>query len=649
MMIGLGLGLCLPLPVGGGGGGDPTPAPDGAMLMFVTGQSNSRVAGTSSATPPVRYTDGSLGEVYSFVDGTSEVDGTFEVYDVATNADPDNTGTAWGTEAEFIYQMRQSGDVRPVYVVKRSRNGQNLYDQWHPDTSGAQFDSLRAKNTRARQLLSDAAVTVGPEVIIWNQGEADANVGAGSAADDYASNFTAWFAAIRAEITDGLAIVQRIRPLGYDGIEGVTTAAGWPRAWTVREAQIAVPLADGNATAIDTDFVPANFGNIHPGEPWIEGMGQRSYAAYAGTYSATYGSITDTAPAPFDFVDAIDVATSQIVLSTAVLLTGYERRAPVSVTGGEFRTLNSLNGDSVVSDWGTSGVVDKFQKIQLRTTSGAGLSESVTVDVTIGGVSADWSVTTADSVVTYEPETDAFTSQVVTNGGVTITGPQKSALDDFYVTAKASTWWPKLSRIYLSLADAVSSGLDLVDQSSALSQAGALAANYWEWAPGTGWSGLGTSNGGLDMNFDPSANLAMQDNMAIGLFCSSFSSVSAPLMVSQGDRQNYLRPRSSSTFRGKVNQASNTTSDAVLGVSGWVAAVRGDAASLSLYHNSATAIDTEPDVSVTPTDTSLEIGDSAGTYGDGGVLGAFVGSALTGAELMDLATAVDALHAEFGN
>ncbi|MDA5555732.1 sialate O-acetylesterase [Shimia sp. MMG029] len=623
------------------------PDPDAdAMLLFVTGQSNSRVAGTSSATPPARYTDGSLGAMFSFVDGASETDGQFQPYDVTTNADPDNSGTAWGAEAEFVFQMREAGDTRPVYVVKRARNGQNLYDQWHPDTAGGQFDSLRAKIARARALLADAGVTIGPEVLIWNQGEADASQDFSAAS--YEANLSDWFAAVRAEITTGLIVVQRIRPLGYGGSDGVATEAGWPRAWTVREAQISVVAADANAIAVDTDFIPSNFGNIHPNEPWIEGLGERSYAAYAGTYTASFGSLSDAVPAAFDFADVQDVAAGQIITSNAVLLTGFERRTAVSVTGGAFRTLNSLNGDSVVSDWGSVGVIDTFQKIQLRATSG-GLGSTVTVSVDVGGIAAEWAVSTASGTASFEPETDAFAAQAVANGGVTLSGAQKDALDAFYVAAKASTWWPKMRRLYVSLADVVSSGMDLKEPSVSLAQVGNLASDHWVWAAGQGWSGLSSSNGGLDMGFAPASEPDLRDNMSIGVFCSSFSTNSAPLLLSKPGQENYLRATTNGQARGRVNQGSNTTSGSVLGANGWVAAVRTDAGSLRLYHKSATPIDTEPDVSVLPSDGAFEIGNSSGTYGNGSVLGAFIGEAMRGAELVDLASAVDTLHGAFGH
>ncbi|GGL77414.1 sialate O-acetylesterase [Wenxinia marina] len=628
------------------------PAPSALpLLLIVAGQSNARADGTSAATPPAKYTDGSLGEVYSFVaDGLSlaEIEtGTFPAYDVTTNADPDSAGTAWGSEAEFVYRMRQGGDDRPVYVVKLAINGQNLHTQWHPDTPNDKFAYLEAKVTRARALVPCG---FGAEVVIWNQGESDA--AEDSPADAYAGNFADWLFALRTRVTaSGQVIVQRLRPLGHATGGGVIDAtAGWPRAWTIREAQIAAALADGNATAVSADFDPSNFGSIHPGADWIEGLGLRSYAAWRGTYAATYGAITDTASDAFAFTDQTDVETESVILSNAVLPTGYERRAAVTVSGGEWRSLNSLDDDSVVQDWTSgAGVLDPFQKLQLRVTSSADAETATDVEVTVGGVSETWTVTTATESIDYETETDAFTTQAVSNGGVTIAGAQKAALDAFYVAAKASTWWARIDRLYLRLADDVSSSLDLKSRSTTLEAYASNGALPYLWSSDWGWTPQSDFSAGLGLGIDPSADMAQNDASLLIWYSQLSSNSRGDFYDSEGGTgQTFGRFQDSGAAQARLNGASSLARSGLTTVAGMRGIVRPDAGTLRLHGPDGAEIGSGSPASAAPVATALYLGARpGGTMSDARFFGAAVGRALSTAELQDIAARADALQAAF--
>ncbi|KIT16311.1 sialate O-acetylesterase [Jannaschia aquimarina] len=616
------------------------------LLLMIAGQSNSRVAGNSSGTPQAKYTGpGVFDDVFVLVKGTDISDATFEPYDITSNADPDNTGFAWGCEAEFVYQMRQSGDTRPVYLVKHSRNGQNLFDQWHPDTTAGQFEGFEEKVARARTLTPGG---FGEELIIWNQGEADANVGAGpmgTAAADYAANFSDWFAAVRARVSaSARIIVQRIRPLGYDAGDGVTTEQGWLRAWDVREAQVAVPEADGNATTIDTDFDQGNFGSIHPTEPWTEGMGLRSWAAYQGTYDAIYGPIDDTVPDAISFTDQPDVPEATSIVSEAVEVAGIERRTPVTATGGEFRTLNRLNADSVVADWQSSGFVDKFQKLQLRQTSASAAATASSVGLSVGGVTTSWTVTTAAGATSYEAETDAFIQQVVANGGLTISGARAGALDAFFVAAKTSSWWPKTVRLYLRLADEVSSSLDLRDQITSLTNMneGGVAPMPWSSA---GWATGAGSRSALDLKINPVVDMP-QTSCAFAAWFSTLQDNTAPSLIGD-DTSIYLRARLSGAIRANLHSGSNNNLSDPAPVAGMRLVVR-DGDTVGVYGPDGSLLQSAVQPSIAPTSPKLYFGNPNGGVGDGVGLGigAF-GGALSPAEATDLAQAVNALHAAF--
>jgi hypothetical protein len=621
------------------------------MLLMVAGQSNSRVAGNSSATPPTKYTDGSLGDVYIFVKGSgantfAEITaGSFVAYDAATNADPDNSGTAWGSEAEFIYQMRQAGDDRPVYIVKESQNGQNLAVQWYPDTSNDNFEHLEAKVVEARTQITD---TINDEVVLWNQGEADANDDTMAAA--YATNWPYFLSEFRSRISTGYFVAERIRPLGYEGASVTDNSAGFLRAWQVREAVSAGILADGNGYVVDTDFIESNFNSIHPVEPWTEGKGLRCWHAFNGTYNANYGSPYRRSPGPFTVPDLTDVTTGTVILSDAISLTLIERQVYVDLpAGAEFRTLNSLKGDELVLDWTNAGYVDKYQKIQFRVTSSGNASTATNVLIDIQGVTDTWTVTTASGAASYEAETDAFIAQVATNGGGTISGADAAALDAFYVTAKASTWWPKMFRMYASMGDAVASSLDLVGQSVSMVDASADPLNAWTWSSGgVGWQGQTSANGGMDLQVNPSTDLP-QDDCAFGLWYNSYASGTQGELNSIPDDHFFMRMTSAGAARVKVAQSSNTTATGVSTAHvGLRVGQREGANSVKIYDYDGTELDSEADASLLTDNTQMVLGNTAGSYSDATIAGFFAADAqLTPAEISAMNTAVETLQAHF--
>lgn len=104
---------------------------------------------------------------------------------------------------------------------------------------------------------------------------------------------------------------------------------------------------------------------------------------------------SDTTPDAYDFTDETGVNISTSETSDIVQITGIDAAATVSVTGGEFRICSDGACSTEVQTWGSSNQsISNNQYIQLRVTSSASYSTATEVDVTIGGVAADWSVTT---------------------------------------------------------------------------------------------------------------------------------------------------------------------------------------------------------------------------------------------------------------
>ena len=352
------------------------------LLLIIAGQSNADKQGTSGITLPAKY--GNLSDVEIW----NPVAGVFEAYAPGTNAG-DDSRNAWGSEAEFAHQLREAGDTRPIRVVKRAQGGTGLEaeagrDDWHPvtQTGGRQlFDELEARVTAARAAIG----TTTEDVTIWAQGEYDMAKGfAGS----YAANFGALLSEWRSRISTGLFIVERTRPR----LDSTTARAG---TWIVRQVQLDLALADGNAAVIDTDAATngAPFSQLHPNHLWCEDCGLRAYRGWRGNYTEFHGDITGAVPAAFALADRTSVAQGAVVTSDVLSPRGFERDTDISITDGEYRITNP--DDTVFADWTAApGKIHKHQKVQLRITASDSAEMAVVATLTIGGVTGRWSVTT---------------------------------------------------------------------------------------------------------------------------------------------------------------------------------------------------------------------------------------------------------------
>jgi hypothetical protein len=178
-----------------------------AVLLFVAGQSNSRKSNTSALTGPARYA--SLGTVniwdpvavnwvaYTTTNASTRTCG----HRAGTGGTPDR---AWGTEAEFIYRMRQAGDNRPVYIIKEAVNGMSMAVDWQPP-SGNRWVGIKGQIDAARSTLS--AFTLA-EATLWNQGEADANDAPSTT--DFDTNFDNFMDNWRTSIRQAASLSQSV-------------------------------------------------------------------------------------------------------------------------------------------------------------------------------------------------------------------------------------------------------------------------------------------------------------------------------------------------------------------------------------------------------------------------------------------------------
>ena len=489
-----------------------------AIILIVAGQSNARKAATTNAglPPDSRYaqTDVSMWIAAS---------GAPVPYVAKTNSGHQGAAAEWGTEAEAVYQMRQAGETRPIYIVKESVNGNDLAGNWNPATSGSRFDGLEAQVAALRSwLAANTAHTQFDEYALWNQGEADATDA--TKATNYAANWTAFLAAFRTRVSaNAFFIAERIRPLGYATGNVITDTAGFGRAYQVREATLAGLLADGNGTVIDTDFDFANFTNIHPPEPgswtidsWTTQIGLRAHAAIAGTYAGTYGAIADAVPDAFT-IPAASGEQATIISSSAIAIAGIERRTAVTLPPGlEMRILNW--NDSVHTDWtNTPGFIDKLQKFAVRATApDAGVTDDYAV--TIGAVSATFSLT-GTAPASYRADTTAWLAALVTAGGASLSPAQEAGLDAYLAALDTAGILPRIGAHVYALGSEIANTIRIDDPTLIATQSGTTAL---PWADGY----LATANNqNVDLAVDPSA-LTSATSISLTVIVSALGSTS---------------------------------------------------------------------------------------------------------------------------
>ncbi len=98
----------------------------------------------------------------------------------------------------------------------------------------------------------------------------------------------------------------------------------------------------------------------------------------------------DTTPNAFSFTDATGAENNALIVSNVITISGIDAQTPISINGGEM----SVNGGAYTS---TSGTVVNGNTVQLRATSSNSSLSTKSVTLTIGGVSGQFDITTADS------------------------------------------------------------------------------------------------------------------------------------------------------------------------------------------------------------------------------------------------------------
>lgn len=113
----------------------------------------------------------------------------------------------------------------------------------------------------------------------------------------------------------------------------------------------------------------------------------------AAAVTAIFDRLPDTTPDPFVFAAKTGVAVGAIVTSDSVAPVGYDSPAPVSVTDGTYSIGCTGTFTSV------AGIISPGENICLRQAASAVPGDTTTTTLTIGGVAATFSSTTATGTV----------------------------------------------------------------------------------------------------------------------------------------------------------------------------------------------------------------------------------------------------------
>lgn len=144
-----------------------------------------------------------------------------------------------------------------------------------------------------------------------------------------------------------------------------------------------------------------------------------SLAACGGGGGGSKEPAVDTTPNAISFTASTNAEPNAVVTSPAVTITGINTAAPVSISGGEY----SINGGAFTS---AAGTIANGQTLSVRITASDQTNTATSATITVGGVSANFSVTTlADATpnnFTLAPVTDAALSAEVTSAPVTLSG-----------------------------------------------------------------------------------------------------------------------------------------------------------------------------------------------------------------------------------
>ncbi len=279
--------------------------------------------------------------------------------------------------------------------------------------------------TPTGQLVIDIATTYGPTAAIWVERISQSPGletyfadgmwgvgGTGNAASGTAQVYTD---------ANGFPIIYDTNYYGIFGTNGSSTKWKWDgsmihNVYAVPAAYLTEP--DKLFTATYKVYVGDADGNEIPNS-----SGGSTATTEVWTWKGPT-TIPDNVPDAFSFTSQDGVALNTIVESNSITVAGLAVPALIDITGGEYSISTDGNTWSEYSTT-TPATIANGNQVKVRLTSAATQAKTIAATLFIGGVPANFNVTTADTTpdtFSFTPVTGAATAFVTTSNAITVAG-----------------------------------------------------------------------------------------------------------------------------------------------------------------------------------------------------------------------------------
>jgi hypothetical protein len=136
--------------------------------------------------------------------------------------------------------------------------------------------------------------------------------------------------------------------------------------------------------------------------------GSFTLVSRSDVYDTTVENAGDATPLPFTFPAQTGAALSTPTVSASRTMV-MNAPAAISITGGEY----SINGGAWTS---ATATVQAYDKVRVRVTSSASANTAASATLTVGGVAAQFSVTTGEPVTVTPPSGGIYTTTSFSDG-----------------------------------------------------------------------------------------------------------------------------------------------------------------------------------------------------------------------------------------
>lgn len=205
-----------------------------------------------------------------------------------------------------------------------------------------------------------------------------------------------------------------------------------------------------------------------------------------GSWNVTTG--TDTAPKAFSFVNQTDVPGGTVATSNSITVSGINAPAFVAVSG-EPSAQFSING----GPFGTSGSVNNGNTVRLRMTAANTSTTARTATLNIGGVMANWTVTsgfvpdTTPDAFSFPPLNNAASNTNLGSNTIVVSGINTAA--PISVSGHASAKYSINGGAFTNVAGNVSNGASVrLLLTSAQAAGGSVSATLNIGGTSGGWT-----------------------------------------------------------------------------------------------------------------------------------------------------------------